>query len=334
MTARVGGREDEDPRWGVNLLPDAAAARVAELASQAERHGFDRCWLYDEGLATRDLYVCLTAMALATRRVELGPGITNPYTRHPGMAASATATIDELSGGRAFLGLGVGGSLTLDPLGIDRVRPARAIREAIAVARSLFSGEPSDLAGESFRLRQARMAYGDPRIPIWVAGRGRRVLAAGAELADGVSLDHIHEDFLDSQVDFVRARARDAGNDVELAYSATIVTDEPALERARCHMTYRLVDSPPEVKEAIGLSEDESEAIRSAIADGLDRAARLVRDEWVFPFVVHGTEAECAEVIGAMCRRHGFSEFTVPVPDLAFAEETLATAAAVIGLSR
>lgn len=316
--------------WGVGLLPDDSARAVAALARRAEEAGFDRCWLYDEGLATRELYVCLTAVALATDRIRMGPGITNPYTRHPSTTASAIASLHELSDGRAFLGLGAGGSLTLDPIGLPRERPNRTIRETIEVCRALFSGAPVDFTGERFRLASACMEYGSPDIEIWVAGRGPQVLATGAALADGISLDHIHEDFLSAEVERVRARGEAVGRTPQLAYSATIVTDERALERLRCHMTYRLVDSPPEVKAAIGLGPADSDAIQAAMADGLATAAKLVRDEWVFPFVVHGTPAECAATIVGLCRSHRFSQFTVPAPDLEFAEETLDTAAEVM----
>ena len=321
-------------RWGVNLLPDATANRVADLARDAENLGFGRCWLYDEGLATRDLYVCLTAVALATADLELGPGITNPYTRHASVAASAIGSLSEISGGRAFLGFGAGGSLTLDPVGLERTSPNTMLRESIGVCRMLFAGETADFDGELLQLDRAHMDYGSPDIAIWVAGRGPRVLRSAAELADGVSLDHIHEDFLGDEVTRITRMAADAGNDIELAYSATIVTDEPALERLRCHMTYRLVDSPPAVKEAIGLSDKESDAIRAAMADGLDVAGRLVKDEWVFPFVIHGSPAECAARIDDLCVTHGFAEFTVPVPDLDFAEVTIATGAELIALSK
>ncbi|NCG36429.1 MAG: LLM class flavin-dependent oxidoreductase, partial [Actinobacteria bacterium] len=107
----------------INLIPEAPIAAMVDLAAHAEDLGFDRCWVYDEGLATRDLYVTLSAIATATSRMQLGPGITNPYTRHPAQTAAAIASIDELSGGRGFLGIGAGGSLTLDPLGIKQQRP-------------------------------------------------------------------------------------------------------------------------------------------------------------------------------------------------------------------
>ena len=120
-------------RAGVNLIPEAPVGVISDLAVEAERLGFDRCWVYDEGLATRDLYVTMTAIAQATSRLEIGPGITNAYTRHPGQTAAAIATLDELSGGRAFLGLGAGGSLTLDPLVLGRVHPLETVHQTLSL---------------------------------------------------------------------------------------------------------------------------------------------------------------------------------------------------------
>lgn len=311
-------------QWGVSLMPEGPVAEVARLAARAERLGFDRCWVFDEGLATREVYVTLTAVALATERIGIGPGITNPYTRHPSVAAAAIASINELSGGRAFLGLGAGGSVTLDPIEMDRPRPAATLRESIEAIRALFGGEAVTYEGSRVRLRQARLDYGHPAIPIWVAGRGPRVLAAGGELADGVSLDHIHCDFLAAQVDLVRSAAASAGNEAEIAYATTLVVTDADLEQTKRHMTYRLADSPPEVRAAIGLGDGRAAAIREASAsEGLEAAARLLKDEWVLPFVVHGAPAACAARIVELAAEHGLSEITIPVLDLPLAEETM-----------
>src|SRR5438046_1943147 len=80
-----------------------------EFARVAEEAGATWCSVSDF-FGWRDTWILLTAAAGATQRILLGPGVTNPYTRHPFQTVSALATLDELSGGRALLGVGAGGS--------------------------------------------------------------------------------------------------------------------------------------------------------------------------------------------------------------------------------
>ena len=289
-------------------MPEGPVERVVEIAVEAERLGYERCWIYDEGLAARDLYVTCAAIALATDRLEIGSGLTNPYTRHPGVTTAAIATLDELSDGRAFLGVGAGGSLTLAPLGLAWDRPLADVRNMVEVARDLFS--------------TGRLAYGRPDIEIWVAGRGLKMLAMGAELADGVLLSWIHRDFVDAVVELIAAAPR-------RAYSTMIITDGD-LDRARPHLTYRLADAPPHVKDALAISPDDVARLRAGLAEGgPTAAAQHVRDDWIAPFVIT-TEADLAALIG----NHGIDEFLVPVLELDGAEEQLADAAALLSATR
>ncbi|MEC8486652.1 MAG: LLM class flavin-dependent oxidoreductase [Actinomycetota bacterium] len=105
--------------WSVNLMAKAPVGEIVELAVLAEQMGYDRCWLFDEGVMTRDVFVTLAAIAERTSTIKIGPGITNPYVRHPGATAAAIASIDELSDGRAFIGVGAGGGLALGPLAVE-----------------------------------------------------------------------------------------------------------------------------------------------------------------------------------------------------------------------
>lgn len=321
---------DQRLRGSVNLIPEAPVAAIRDLAVEAERLGFDRCWVYDEGLATRDLYVTMTAIVQATDRLEVGPGITNAYTRHPAQTAAAIATLDELSGGRAFLGLGAGGSLTLDPLALERIRPLETVRRTIEACRGLFAGEAVDLDGPTFSLRSARLGWARPDLPIWLAGRGPRMLDLGGATTDGVMLDFIHKPSLGDYVDRVRAGSRRTGNRAGICYSTMVVTDDDALETVRPHMTYRLVDSPAEVRDALGMSDDDVATIRAALADGLDAAARHVPDEWVLPFVIAGTVDECAAELADLAERHGLDEFLIPVFDAHAGADLLGVTAQVL----
>lgn len=312
-------------RLGVNFIPETPIAGIVELAVEAERLGFDRCWVYDEGLATRDVYVTLSAIAAATERLVLGPGITNPYTRHPAQTAAAVASLDELSGGRAFLGIGAGGSLTLDPLGIARAKPLTAVREAIEAGRLLYTGRPVDYEGSTVQLHSAAIGYARPDIEIWLAGRGPKMLALGGSAADGVMLDFIYRPALGDYVERVRR-----GGSAAICYSTAIVVDDAGLEVVRPHMTYRLVDAPQPVKDALGMSDADTARIRAAMAGGLQEAARHVPDEWVLPFVVHGTVADCSDVLGELAEEHGFCEFVLPMFSHPDPTGYLATAADVL----
>jgi 5,10-methylenetetrahydromethanopterin reductase len=318
-------------RASINMISEAPVAEVVALAVTAERLGFERCWVYDEGLATRDVYVTLTAIAAATTAIDVGPGITNPYTRHPATTASAVATLDEYSNGRALLGIGAGGSLTLDPLGIERVKPLVAVRDTISACRQLFAGESVDVVSDTFRLQGAANGFAvRSNIQIWLAGRGPKMLHMGGAMCDGVMLDFIHKPSLARYVERVRAGAAETGNQVQLSYSTLIVTDTASLEEAKPHLTYRIVDSPPEVKAAIGVSDAASDRIRAAMAGGLHAAAEFVHDDWVAPFVIHGSQTECATEIANLADRFGLDEFLLPVLDLHRADETMRVAAAVL----
>jgi 5,10-methylenetetrahydromethanopterin reductase len=307
----------------VNLIPEAPIADIVRLAQLAENLGFNRCWVYDEGLATRDVYVTLTAIAAATESIKLGTGITNPFTRHPSTTAASIASLDEFSGGRAFLGLGAGGSLTLDPLGIDRAHPLSAVRDTLTACRGLFSGESVSVRAGHFQLKYASLGYARADTEIWVGGRGPKMLQLGGELADGVMLDSLHTDVVADSVALVHEGAMRSGNRPQLIYSTMVVTDEASMAVARAHMKYRLIDSQPKVQELLGITELDIARIRRAMSGGLEAAGEHVKEDWVRPFVLIGSVDECASQLAALVERHGIDEFLVPVLDLPNAAATI-----------
>ena len=131
----------------------------------------------------------------------------------------------------------------------------------------------------------------------------------GGRIADGVMLDFIHKPDLAAAVSTVRTHRSSA----RVCYSTTVVTDADDLEFVRPHMTYRLVDAPEAVQVAIGLDGRHVDQIRSAMAEGLEVAARLVRDEWILPFVIEGSSEECAKELGRLMEQNDIEEFVVPM---------------------
>ena len=137
-------------KFGVTMFPN----NLEDVASQtrlAEEMGFDYVGIADSQSLARELYVTLSVVAMSTERVMLGPTVSNPLTRHPAVASSAIASVNELSGGRAFLGIGSGDSAVLN-LGL---RPARLaeLHHYIQSAREMLAGDTSEYRGDRAHVR-------------------------------------------------------------------------------------------------------------------------------------------------------------------------------------
>ena len=171
------------------LLGDVPVSRLVDRATLAEANGYTAVWLADERFY-REVYTCLGQIAAHTAKVLIGPCVTDPYARHPALTAMAIATLDEISGGRAILGIGAGISGFAE-LQIDRRKPARAMREAIALIRTLTRGETVDFHGEVVSFSQGRLSFPAPRalIPICVASNGPLGQRVAAETADAVIVE-------------------------------------------------------------------------------------------------------------------------------------------------
>ena len=313
------------------VMPEGPVGQVVDAAVTAEALGCRRVWIPDEGLAARECWVTLGAVAAATSALHVGTGITNAYTRHPGMTAAAVATLDEASGGRAALGIGAGGALTLTPLAIERRSPVAAMRELVTTSRALWSGQVVDHDGVAGGFRRARLGYGRPDIPIWLAGRGPRVMRLAGELADGFIMSFVHKELIGEHVAAIHGAADEHGRPrPRLCYMTILATTDQAREGARAALTFRLVDSPDHVKARIGLDARTEASIRQALsAGGPAAAARFVSDDWVDGFVIGGTVGECRAELAALVTANGIDEFQVSVNDLDTAAEDLALAAEI-----
>ena len=126
------------PDLGVLLFADYSLDELGRLGRLCEDLGY-RCLWYTDVRFGRECYLGLASIAARTERIRLGPGVTDPYTRHPAITAAAIATFDEMCGGRARLGLGVGGQ-GFRELGIDRPRPITTLRETVSMVRALLRG--------------------------------------------------------------------------------------------------------------------------------------------------------------------------------------------------
>ena len=163
-------------------------ADLVSIAEELEALGYDQVWISNEKFF-RDMYITAAVVAEHTTHPQIGTFVADPYSHHPALTAAAVATLDEISGGRAILGMGAGGT-GFPVMGIKRTKPAVAIKEAVGVVRDLWAGRTVNFKGEVIQCNNGRLNVLPNRanIPVVVASRGNLVLQTGGEVADGVMI--------------------------------------------------------------------------------------------------------------------------------------------------
>lgn len=216
---------------------DLAAHRLVDAALTAERSGFDGIWIYDHisgatlgGDSISDPWPLLGAIAASTERISLGPLVTNATVRHPAHIAVASATLQDLSGGRFMLGIGAGAgpgspfANEMEMVGLEPQTAAvrrRIVAESIEVVRRLWSGG-GDFDGDHLSLSAADgFPVPDLAPPIIVGANGPKMAALAGSVGDGVNL---HSD--EADLAGLIAVVRDASKSGD-----PIVTVEAPLER-------------------------------------------------------------------------------------------------------
>jgi 5,10-methylenetetrahydromethanopterin reductase len=214
-------------------------ARLVELAERAEAVGFDRFGVSDWRFY-QDCFVVMTACLQATTRLEVESLVTDPYVRHPGLTASALATMDELSGGRAIMGIG-GGLEQPAFWGEARPHPVQAVRETIQICRGMWRGEEVSVEGKVLRVKGARLHFVAPRpnLRVLLAARGQRMLELAGELADIVHLASffVNVEHHRENLAAVSAGARRAGRlpgsfEIDISMPCSISDDRDAARQA------------------------------------------------------------------------------------------------------
>jgi len=163
----------------IGILPNRPLADFVDWIARAETLGFRGVWVADSQSVFRDAFMALTLFAQRTSNMELATGVTNIITRHPAVLAHSFATLDEYSGGRAVLGIGVGDSAVFT-IG---ERPARLKRmeQVIDTVRRLMAGEEVNHDGMDLKV-----SWPPRKVPVVIACTGPKSLQLAGRIADGV----------------------------------------------------------------------------------------------------------------------------------------------------
>jgi len=281
-------------KFGVGIYGTDNAREAVSLARTAEDLGYDRFWIGDSHMIWRELYVLAGAIAMLTKRIEIGPGVTHLAGRHITVTASAMATLHELTGGRVFLGFGVGasgpGNIGMKPVSVEE------LADDIEVVKKLWRGNSVTIAG-----KEVRCLFPCGAMPIYIGTRAPLVMKMACRIADGI----IHAGAVDGLEEFVQ---RFRGNAVEAGRAPGSVE---FISRLPCAIDTDAAAAREQVKGVIartamtqlGRLYDRGELTDDQDRQAIERMRReydtyhhmdaahnyLVRDEWVERFAIAGT---------------------------------------------
>ena len=215
-----------------------------ELARVADLAGIDSLWV-GEAPFYWDAFAILGSMARVTTRARLGTGVTSPYVRPPHLQAMSVATLDRLSEGRAFLGLGRSVPQWYQQLlGVDVGDPVAVMEETMNLLRQWWKPPYTASSNGHFPVYELkRQTWGvQPHLPIYLAAAGPKMISIASRLADGVVFLWPSLQFVRDSIRNIRSEASAAGRDTGelefIIFTGLEVTDQPemALERFKSEM--------------------------------------------------------------------------------------------------
>ena len=233
--------------FGIEFVPDESVLKIGYMAKLAEDAGFQNIWITDH-YNNRDVWTTLAVLSMMTNKIQLGTGVTNPYTRNAAIIASSIASINELSGGRAILGIGPGDKATFEKMGIDWDKPLTRVKDSVLAIRSFLAKEQVSQAG----FKGAQMAFSTGRIPIYIGAQGPKMLELAGAIADGVLINASHPDDFKFAVPMIRQGAEKAGRkseDVQVCAYASFSADKDqakAVNASKIVVAFIVAGSPGE----------------------------------------------------------------------------------------
>jgi len=282
-------------RFGCFLpIPATPVKKLFRIAKVNEEAGFDSIWVPDHILfippgIVPEAWSTLAATAAVTERAALGTCVTDPHRYHPAVLAQKVATVDQISGGRAILGLGAGEAMNLEPFGIEWKKPVSKLIEAVTIIRKLWSGEMLNYEGRFWRLKDAFLQINPVkgRVPIYFGANGPRTLRLTGEMADGWLSIPISPRLYKERLKLVKEGAGKAGrplDDIDTGvYLYTSVTEkaEDAYKQIQ-KIRSQVIPSPELLREA-GYDVELPEELQS-----ISYFKALLNSEWVEKFLAYG----------------------------------------------
>jgi 5,10-methylenetetrahydromethanopterin reductase len=294
--------------FGIEFLANETAEKLADLVKFSEDNGLQYAWITDH-YNNRDSYSLLTYIAAKTSKIKIGPGVTNPYTRTAPQLASAIATVNEVSNGRAVFGIGPGDKVTFDGLGIDWVKPLTTVRETVEIVRKLLTGKKVSYEGQVCNIKSAKMNFvKEVTIPVYIGAQGPNMLRLAGELGEGALVNGSHPRDFETAVKLIKEGTDKAGKNFAdfdvAAYTSFSIADtkEEAEKAAKPVTAFIVAGSPDAVFEKHGIPIEDVNKVRDGFKESFGAAIKAVTPEMLESFAICGAPNECIDKIDTLIK--------------------------------
>ena len=278
-----------------------------KYAQYAEEKGFEAVWQAESRLV-RDAIVPMAAFAASTKRIKVGSGVINNWTRNIGLLAATFLTLDDLAPDRIICGIGAWWDPLAAKVGIERARPLTVMREIVTVVRALLHNETVTFDGTYVHLDGVELdyVYQERRakdVPIYIGATGMQMMELTGEIADGAVLNYlVSPDYNERAMEALATGAAKAGRNVDdidrpqLVVCSVHEDRETALDMARMMVTQYL-GQQPHIMKASGVPQSLLDKVGEVLTwpathEQVEAASKLVPDEIVQMLTASGTPAE------------------------------------------
>lgn len=294
-------------KFGIEFVPQETTTEIAYNSRLAEDQGFSNVWITDH-FANRNVFVTLGQVVTCTNTIKVGTGVTNPYHLHPALIATSIATIHEMSGGRAVLGIGSGDKITIQNLGLTHSKPLGTIRESVDVIRQMLKGEGVKFDGEHFKINNAKMGFKiKDEVPIYIGAQAPKMTALSAEIGDGVLINASHPKDYEVSMKLLKEGAEKGGRsldnfDVAAYVSMSVDKDrDKAVNECKIVVAFIAAGSPDVILERHSIPIEEARGIGEKLGKGdFGGAIGAVTAQMIESFTMAGTPDEVVEKIKAL----------------------------------
>lgn len=323
----------EEVRFGYQL-PLYPWNMILDFTKYCEEVGFDAAVMADHTVAfgikrfdSLEAWTVLAALATQTKRVMLGTVVSDVHRHHPAVLAQMVTTVDIISGGRAFLGIGVGEAMNLDPYGIPWDKRVTRTYEGVRAIKMLWtSDERITWQGKIFKLEKALLQpkpVQKPHPPLIIAANSPQTLRIAAELGDGWIPFFLTPEEYSQRLAELREMARsnfgrDPDSITPAYYTYCVVSKNPEEAKKAIEIPAKMyLIQAPELLKKFGVEVSDEYKITKIVFNEetvkkMLEEAKKVPDEALEGRFICGSPGDCIEQIDAYIKA-GVKFFSIPL---------------------